>query len=92
MIKSFANKALENLFLRGSKKGVDPNHAQKLVDILDMLHAATDVRDMSFPGSRLHPLKGDLKGYWAVMVSGNWRVIFRFDKGDARDVDYVDYH
>lgn len=47
---------------------------------------------MNFPGSDLHPLKGDLRGFWSVKVSGNWRVIFRFEKGDVFDVDYVDYH
>jgi proteic killer suppression protein len=47
---------------------------------------------MDFPGSFLHPLKGQLKGYWAVRVSGNWRVIFRFEGGKALEVDYVDYH
>ena len=45
-----------------------------------------------FPGWKLHPLKGDLKGFWSVTVTGNWRVIFRFEKGDAFDVDLVDYH
>ena len=47
---------------------------------------------MNFPGAFLHKLKGKLKGFWAVRVSGNWRVIFRFDSGDMFDVDYVDYH
>ena len=45
-----------------------------------------------FPGWRLHPLKGELKGFWSVSVSGNWRVIFRFEDGDAFDLDFVDYH
>lgn len=47
---------------------------------------------MNLPGFRLHPLKGALEGYYAVSVSGNWRVIFRFEDGHARDVDYLDYH
>jgi len=47
---------------------------------------------MNFPGSDLHPMKGDLQGFWSVKVSGNWRIIFRFEKGDAFDVDYADYH
>jgi len=65
---------------------------QKLTDILDLLNAAAKPGDMDFPGSYLHPLKGGLKGFWAVRVSGNWRVIFRFETGDALDVDYLDYH
>ena len=92
MIKSFSSKALEKFFLTGNARGVAAKHAEKLGDILDTLQAATEVRDMNFPGSRLHPLKGDFRGYWAVSVSGNWRVIFRFEKGDAYGVDYVDYH
>ena len=47
---------------------------------------------MDLPGLRLHPLKGELKGFYAVDVSGNWRVVFRFNAGDAYDVDLVDYH
>jgi proteic killer suppression protein len=64
----------------------------KLRDILARLDAARTVADMDLPGFRLHPLKGTLKGFWAVTVRANWRVIFRFDEGDALDVDYVDYH
>ena len=69
-----------------------PTHVQKLTDILDLLNAAAKPSDMRFPGGFLHPLKGRLGGCWAVRVSGSWRVVFRFDKGDAFDVDYVDYH
>jgi proteic killer suppression protein len=50
------------------------------------------VADMDLPGFRLHPLKGEFKGFWAVTVHANWRVIFRFVGSDALDVDYVDYH
>ena len=48
--------------------------------------------DMNLPGFGLHPLRGDLAGYWAVRASGNWRIVFRFDGGDVRDVDLIDYH
>ncbi len=67
-------------------------HAEKLRDILARLDAAAAVQDMNLPGLRLHPLKGELKGYWAVAVRANWRVIFGFAEGDALDVDYIDYH
>jgi proteic killer suppression protein len=50
------------------------------------------VADVDAPGFRLHPLKGELRGFWAVEVSANWRIIFRFDGGDALDVDLLDYH
>jgi toxin HigB-1 len=67
-------------------------HTEKLRDILARLDAASTVADMDLPGFRLHPLKGELKGFWAVTVRANWRVIFRFAEGEALDVDYVDYH
>lgn len=64
----------------------------KLRDILARLDAAGTVRDMDLPGFRLHPLKGELRGLWAVTVRANWRVIFRIAEGDVLDVDYTDYH
>jgi toxin HigB-1 len=64
----------------------------KLRDILVRLDAAGAVADMDLPGFKLHPLKGDLKGFWAVTVRANWRVIFRLVGRDAVDVDYIDYH
>jgi len=67
-------------------------HAEKLRDILARLDAAGAVTDMDLPGFRLHPLRGNLRGYWAVTVRANWRVIFRFADGEASEVDYVDYH
>ena len=60
--------------------------------ILFRLHSAGNIYDMNFPGSELHPLKGKLKGRWAVKVSGNWRVVFRFERGHASEVDYDDDH
>ncbi|MGC1372478.1 MAG: type II toxin-antitoxin system RelE/ParE family toxin [Candidatus Sulfotelmatobacter sp.] len=64
----------------------------KLRDILVRLDAASTVADMDLPGFRLHALKGDFKGFWAVTVRANWRVIFRMSESDAFDVDYIDYH
>ncbi|MFA5140897.1 MAG: type II toxin-antitoxin system RelE/ParE family toxin [Elusimicrobiota bacterium] len=92
MIRSFRHKGLKALFLEGSKRGIQPEQAQRLEDILDRLNAAAAIDDMNYPGSFLHPLKGIRKGYWSVRVSGNWRVVFRFENGDAYAVDYVDYH
>ena len=60
--------------------------------MLAKLHTTVSVGDMNFPGANLHPLKGKKRGYWAVSISGNWRIIFRFEKENAYDVDYVDYH
>ena len=67
-------------------------HAVKLRDILARLDAARAAADMDMPGFRLHSLKGKFKGFWAVTVRANWRVIFRFANFDAFDVDYLDYH
>ena len=92
MIKSFKHKGLEDLYFDGSKKGINANHAQKLIDILDRLDAITDIRDMRYPGADLHQLKGNFKEFWAVKISGNWRVIFKFINSDAFEVNYLDYH
>ena len=67
-------------------------HAEKLRDILPRLDAAGDISDLDLPGFRLHPLKGEFRGFWAVTVRANWRVIFRMANRDVLDVDYVDYH
>ena len=60
--------------------------------MLALLDQATEPRHLSIPGFGLHPLKGDLRGYWSVSVSGNWRVVFRFGGGEAVDVQLLDYH
>ena len=92
MIKSFKHKGLEDFFYKGSKKGINPSHAQRLSRILDRLNAACEIKDMNYPGSFLHSLSGDKKGLHAVKVSGNWRVFFKFADGDAYIVNYDDYH
>ena len=92
MIRSIRHKGLKRLFEQDDPSGVNPEHVSKLRDILATLHAAPSVAHMDLPGLRLQPLKGQRKGYWAVIVRANWRVIFRFIEGHAEDVDYVDYH
>ena len=92
MIKTFAHKGLERLFSGGSTGGVQAIHVKRLRLILALLDTAVRVQDMDAPGLQLHPLKGKLKGWWAVSVQANWRVMFRFLGGDAHDVDYLDYH
>ncbi len=92
MIETFSHKGLEDFFYDEVKKGIQPKHAQKISDILDLLDAAAAVEDVNFPGSCLHPLKGTRKGEWAVKVSGNWRITFKFSNGNAHDVNYEDYH
>lgn len=92
MIRSFRHKGLKRLYDDDDSRGVLAEHAIKLRDILARLDAAQAVEDLDLPGLRLHPLKGELKGSWAVTIRANWRVIFRFADNDAFDVDYVDYH
>jgi toxin HigB-1 len=92
MIRSFRHKGLEKFFVSGKMSGIRPDHAKRLRLILARLSASQRPGDMALPGLRLHPLKGSLVGYFAVDVSGNWRVVFRFDGQNAADVDYMDYH
>jgi len=92
MIKSFTHKGLELFFTVGSKSGIAAMHAGRLGLLLALLDQARSVQDMDAPGLRLHPLKGDMEGFWAVTVQANWRLVFRFDGGDAHVVDYLDYH
>lgn len=73
-------------------KGIDPKHTARLARILDRLDASVSPYDMNLPGFKLHELKGKEKGVWSVSVSGNWRVVFKFEGNDAVQVDYLDYH
>lgn len=92
MIKTFRHCGLEKFFTRGSKAGIQAQHAKRLKLILGRLHASTSPLDMNLPGLRLHELTGNRKGAWSVSVSGNWRITFQFDGEDAILVDYEDYH
>ena len=92
MIKSFIHKGLKNFFYKGTKKGINPNHADKLSDILDMLNAATEIKDMTFPGSNLHLLEPTQHKIYAVSVSGAWRVTFKMEDGNVYIIDYLNYH
>jgi toxin HigB-1 len=92
MIKSFAHKGLDAFFHTGSRKGIQPVHASKLRIQLAVLNQAQIVSDVDVPGWRLHALKGDLNGFYAITVNANWRIIFRFIGTDVELVDYLDYH
>lgn len=92
MIRSIRHKGLKRLHEEDDARGVSSDHAEKLRDILARLDAASDVSDLNLPGFRLHPLKGELSGFWALTVRAKWRVIFRFNGREVFDVDYVDYH
>ena len=92
LIRSFRHKGLAKYFVTGKTAGIRADHAKRLRMILARLAAAQSPGDMALPGLRLHPLKGKLEGHFAVDLSGNWRITFRFDGQDVVDVDYVDYH
>ena len=92
MIASFKHKGLRNLFDQDDARGVKADHVNRLRLILSALDQTSDVQDMNQPTFRLHPLKGNRKNVWAVTIRANWRVTFRFERGDACDVDLEDYH
>lgn len=92
MIRSFKHKGLGKFFESGTKSGIQPQHAERLRLILGTLNAAAQPDDMGLPGLKLHPLKGVRKDAWAVSVSENWRITFKFVGADADGVDYEDYH
>lgn len=92
VIKKFRHKGLKKFFEDGSKSGIQPGHATKIGLILDLLDGSAMPKDMDFPGSDFHQLKGELKDFYSVHVNGNWTIIFKFENGDAIDVDLVDYH
>ena len=92
MIKNFIHKGLKKLFTTGSKAAIQACHAKRIRLILAHLNQAKTVEDMNIPTLALHQLKGKRKKIWAVTVQSNWRITFRFIKGDAEIVNYEDYH
>ncbi|MFZ5834914.1 MAG: type II toxin-antitoxin system RelE/ParE family toxin [Pseudomonadota bacterium] len=92
MILSFRHKGLKLLFEKADRRKLLADYADKCERILARLDEATDISHMDLPGFRLHPLKGNFAGFWSVTVSSNWRIIFRFEGGHAREVDLIDYH
>ena len=92
MIVRFRHKGLEQLFASGETRGVSAQQAKRLRRLLASLSTATSPLNMNIAGYQLHPLVGERKGEWAVSVSGNWRLVFRFEGDNATDVDLVDYH
>lgn len=91
-IKKFRHKGLKKFFYDGDRSGIQPAYAYKIGLILDLLDGALIPDDMDFPGSDFHPLKRNFKNFYSVQVNGNWTIIFKFDHGDATEVDLIDYH
>ncbi len=92
MIRTFKHRGLKRLYERGGQSHVSSELLHRIEDIIARLDVAVTPPDLDLPGYGLHQLKGKLKGYWALKVSGNWRIIFRFRDGDAFDINLVDYH
>ena len=92
MIESFRHKGLKRLFESDNRRQLRQDLVERIRIILAALDSANAIDAMNRPSFRLHPLKGDWKGYWAVTVCANWRIVFRFEEGSAFDVDLVDYH
>ena len=92
MIRTLRHRGLKQLYERGDPSRVRADQAERIALALADLDEASKPSDLDLPGYRLHPLKGDLKGFWSISISANWRVIFRFEEGDAYDVNLVDYH
>jgi proteic killer suppression protein len=92
MIRSFRHRGLEAFFTKNDRRKLPADRIERISRLLDRLDAARNPQDMNLPGFRFHPLKGNRKGAYAVAVSGNWRLTFRFDGEHAVDVDVEDYH
>ena len=92
MIKTWKHKGLRLFFETGNKSGIVASHERKLKIILRRLSSAIKPEDMNTPGMQFHKLLGTYSGYFSVSVSGNWRIIFKFNAQNAEQVDYVDYH
>ncbi len=92
MIVSIQHKGLRLLWTKNDASRLPAQQVKKIRNVLTLLHASERVEDVNYAGANLNPLKGELKGYWAVTVSGNYRIIFKFENGDVYLVDYIDYH
>jgi addiction module HigA family antidote len=92
MIQSFRHRGLQRLYERGDRSRINPALVEKVETALGLLDVAETPEAVNLPGYRLHPLRGDLRGFWSIRISGNWRLIFRFDDRDVCDVDLLNYH
>lgn len=92
MIGSIKHRGLAALYYSDQTEGLKQSLVKRLRQILALLASAQVVEDMDIPGLKLHPLKGELAGSYSVSVSGNWRVVFRFEHGEATNIDLMDYH
>jgi toxin HigB-1 len=92
MIVSFNHKGLKRFYENNDRKLLPPAQVERISVLLAYLDAARTIEDLDIPSLRLHPLKGELKGFWAITVRANWRIVFRFADGNASAVELIDYH
>lgn len=92
MIKSFKNKKLKKLFLADDPDGINPEHIEKIQNILLAIDSAVKIQDLNLPSFKLHQLKGNKQDIWAITVRSNWRITFKFENENAYILDYEDYH
>ncbi len=92
MIRSFKHRGLKRLYEQDDRSGIRPDLVDTVQEILTVLDDAVTPQELNLPGYRLHPLKGDRKGFLSVTVRANWRIVFRFEGADAFDVELIDYH
>jgi proteic killer suppression protein len=92
MIGSITHRGLRRLYEQDDRSKLPPDMVDRIRTVLAALDAASEPKDLDRPSFRLHPLKGDRKGQWAVTIRANWHITFRFEGGNAHDVDFVDYH
>lgn len=92
MIKSWKHKGLKLFYEENSTAGIQAKHQKVIAMLLFQLANSVKPEDMNTPGNDFHELKGNRKGYYAVKVSGNWRIIFQFIGENAVNVELIDYH
>ena len=93
MIKTFADKHTWEVYIKGKSKRLAPDIIKRAVRRLEYIDLATCLNDLKVPPSnRLHALKGDRKGQYAISINDQWRICFKFDEGDAYDLEITDYH
>ena len=93
MIKTFADKHTWEVYIKGKSKRLAPDIIKRAIRRLEYIDLATCLNDLKVPPSnRLHALKGDRKGQYAISINDQWRICFKFDEGDAYDVEITDYH
>jgi toxin HigB-1 len=92
MLKLIRHRGLKRLYESDDRRGLNAEHVEKIATIPAQLDRATKPDDMGLPGFKLHPLKGELNGFWSVTIRANWRIVFRFEGRDVTDVNLIDYH